>query len=321
MAGLGRMSQLNGGQTVSVKVGEIELGGGKDLVIIAGPCVIESWETIFNTATYLKDLSAKLGFSLIFKASFDKANRTSIHSFRGPGLAEGLSMLADIKSKLNLPVLSDIHESIQCKEAGKVLDVLQIPAFLCRQTDLLVAAAETGKLVNVKKGQFVAPSDMQNVVSKIFECGNKNVALTERGTTFGYNNLVVDLRSIPIMQSFGVPVIFDATHSVQLPGGGGTVSSGQRQYVPTLARAAVAAGCDGVFMECHPNPDEAKSDGPNQVPLSHVKALIEQLLAVHKLAKSLSDLELPKAGACTPFDFKSQESVEAAPGACGAAAR
>ena len=306
---------------MSVKIGEIELGDGKELVVIAGPCVIESWETIFNTATYLKELSEKLGFSLIFKASFDKANRTSIHSFRGPGLSEGLKMLADIKAKLNLPVLSDIHESSQCKEAGHVLDVLQIPAFLCRQTDLLVAAAETGKVVNVKKGQFVAPGDMQNVVSKIIECGNKNTVLTERGTTFGYNNLVVDLRSIPIMQSFGVPVVFDATHSVQLPGGGGTVSSGQRQYVPTLARAAVAAGCDGVFMECHPNPDEAKSDGPNQVPLTHVRALIEQLIAVHKLAKSLPDLELPQAGHCTAYDFKSKESLDAAPGACGAAAR
>lgn len=315
------MAQLVGGCSVSVKIGEIELGGGKNLVVIAGPCVIESWETIFNTATYLKELSEKLGFSLVFKASFDKANRTSIHSFRGPGLTEGLSMLADIKAKLGLPVLSDIHESSQCKEAGRVLDVLQIPAFLCRQTDLLVAAAETGKVVNVKKGQFVAPNDMQNVVSKVIECGNQNTVLTERGTTFGYNNLVVDMRSIPIMQAMGVPVVFDATHSVQLPGGGGTVSSGQRQYVPTLARAAVAAGCDGVFMECHPNPDEAKSDGPNQVPLTHVRALIEQLLAVHKLAKSLPDLELPQMGQCTAYDFKSKESLDAAPGACGAAAR
>jgi len=297
---------------VSIKIADFELGGGKELVIIAGPCVIENWETIYNTACYLKELSQKLGFRLVFKASFDKANRTSIHSFRGPGLSEGLPMLADIKTKLGLPVLSDIHESSQCKEAGKVLDVLQIPAFLCRQTDLLVAAAETGKVVNVKKGQFVAPTDMQNVVTKIFECGNKNVVLTERGTTFGYNNLVVDMRSIPIMQSFGVPVVFDATHSVQLPGGGGTVSSGQRQYVPTLARAAVAAGCDGVFMETHPNPDEAKSDGPNQVPLSHVSALIEQLLAVHKLAKSLPALELPQTGKCTPFDFKSAESLKTA---------
>ncbi|HNB20961.1 MAG TPA: 3-deoxy-8-phosphooctulonate synthase [Candidatus Melainabacteria bacterium] len=297
---------------MSIKIADFEMGGGKELVIIAGPCVIENWETIYNTAAYLKSLSQKLGFRLVFKASFDKANRTSIHSFRGPGLTEGLAMLADIKKKLGLPVLSDIHETSQCKEAGKVLDVLQIPAFLCRQTDLLVAAAETGKVVNVKKGQFVAPTDMQNVVTKVFECGNKNVVLTERGTTFGYNNLVVDMRSIPIMQSFGVPVVFDATHSVQLPGGGGTVSSGQRQYVPTLARAAVAAGCDGVFMETHPNPDEAKSDGPNQVPLSHVGALIEQLLAVHKLAKTLPDLELPQTGQCTPFDFKSAEGLEAA---------
>lgn len=306
---------------MSVKIGNIELGGGNDLVVIAGPCVIESWETIFNTATYLKELSQKLGFSLVFKASFDKANRTSIHSFRGPGLEEGLKMLAEIKAKLGLPVLSDIHESSQCKDAGKVLDVLQIPAFLCRQTDLLVAAAETGKVVNVKKGQFVAPTDMKNVVTKIQECGNSNIVLTERGASFGYNNLVVDLRSIPIMQSYGVPVVFDATHSVQLPGGGGTVSSGQRQYVPTLARAAVAAGCDGVFMETHPNPDEAKSDGPNQVPLSHVSALIEQLLAVHKLARSLPDLELPQMGQCKPFNFGSPDKSEVTAGACGAAAR
>ncbi|HEY9714239.1 MAG TPA: 3-deoxy-8-phosphooctulonate synthase, partial [Chroococcales cyanobacterium] len=276
------------------------VGPGQPFVIIAGPCVIESWEIIHNTAVALKDISRKLGFSLVFKSSFDKANRTSIDSFRGPGLTEGLKMLSEIKSKLGLEVLSDVHEEQQCAAAGEVLDILQIPAFLCRQTDLIVAAARTGKCVNIKKGQFVAPQDMGNSVKKVVDAGNANILLTERGTTFGYNNLVVDFRSIPIMQETGFPVIFDATHSVQLPGGGGTVSSGQRQYVPTLAKAAVAAGCDGVFMEVHPNPDQAKSDGPNQVPLSYVEELISQLLKVHQLNQSLAPISLPAAGKCTP---------------------
>lgn len=269
------------------------VGGDGPLLIIAGPCVIESWETTFNTASVLKDISKELDFPFIFKSSFDKANRTSINSFRGPGLENGLKILADIKSKLHIPILSDVHEQDQCVPAAKVLDVLQIPAFLCRQTDLVAAAARTGASVNIKKGQFVSPHDVINSVRKVQECGNNNVFVTERGSSFGYNNLVVDMRSIPIMQSYGCPVVFDATHSVQLPGGGGNVSSGQRQYVPTLAKAAVAAGCNGVFMEVHPDPDRALSDGPNQVPLEQVKELINQLLQIHELMTSFAELKLP----------------------------
>lgn len=289
---------------MTINIGNLEVGRDKPFLIIAGPCVMESWDIIYKTAQKLQDLSKKHNFSLVFKSSFDKANRTSIDSYRGPGLDEGLSMMKEIKSKTGLPVLTDVHEASQCAKAGEVIDVLQIPAFLCRQTDLLIAAAETGKCVNIKKGQFVAPDDMKNAVKKCFDSGNKNVFLTERGTTFGYNNLVVDMRAIPMMQSHGVPVIFDATHSVQLPGGGGTVSHGLRQYVPHLARAAVAAGCDGVFMEVHPNPDEAKSDGPNQVPLSQVEELISQLLKVHELVQSLPTLELPQAGKCKEVAMK-----------------
>ncbi|PWT97347.1 MAG: 3-deoxy-8-phosphooctulonate synthase [Candidatus Melainabacteria bacterium] len=281
-----------------VRIDKIQVGENNPFLIIAGPCVIESWEITYNTARFLKDLSNELNFSLVFKSSYDKANRTSIDSFRGPGLKDGLALLAEIKAKLGVALLSDIHDESQCQPAGEVLDVLQIPAFLCRQTDLIVAAARTGKTINVKKGQFVAPQDMGNAVKKIADCGNPNVFLTERGTTFGYNNLVVDMRSLPIMQSFGVPVIFDATHSVQLPGGGGTVSSGQRQYVPTLAKAAVAAGCDGIFMEVHPNPDQAKSDGPNMVPLAFVKELISQCLQINALNRKLAPLALPAVGQC-----------------------
>lgn len=285
---------------MAVSVGDIEFGKDKPFVIIAGPCVIESWELIYGTAAALKDLATELGFALIFKSSFDKANRTSIDSFRGPGLEKGLSMLAEIKRTLHIPVLSDVHESIQCAKAGEILDVLQIPAFLCRQTDLLIAAARTGKAVNIKKGQFVSPNDMGNTVHKINECGNQNIILTERGNAFGYNNLVVDFRSIPLMQEFGVPVVFDATHSVQLPGGAGSSSSGQRQFVPTLAKAAVAAGCDGVFMEVHPDPDRALSDAANQVPLSQVRDLIGQLLQLHQLMGKLPALKLPVFGQCPP---------------------
>jgi 2-dehydro-3-deoxyphosphooctonate aldolase (KDO 8-P synthase) len=283
---------------VNVKIGDIEVGKGKPFLIIAGPCVIESWELIFNTGSMLRDLSKELGFAFVFKSSFDKANRTSIDSYRGPGLVEGLNMLSDIKRQLGVPVLSDVHDVSQCLAAAEVLDVLQIPAFLCRQTDLVVAAAQTGKAVNIKKGQFVSPKDMHNSIRKVTDAGNNNVFLTERGTTFGYNNLVVDFRSIPMMQEFGKPVIFDATHSVQLPGGGGTTTSGQRQYVPTLAKSAVAAGCDGIFMEVHPNPDQALSDGPNQVPLAQVKELISQCLKLNALVTSLPELNLPAFGKC-----------------------
>ncbi len=281
-----------------ISIGKLKVGPKQPFLIIAGPCVIESWETIYNTACFLKDLASQFSFSLVFKSSYDKANRTSVNSFRGPGLTEGLAMLAEIKAKLGLPLLSDVHETVQCPPAGEVLDVLQIPAFLCRQTDLIIAAAETGKAVNIKKGQFVSPAEMQNSISKVQESGNANVFITERGTTFGYNNLVVDLRSIPIMKGFDVPVIFDATHSVQLPGGNGQSSGGQRQYIPTLAKAAVAAGCDGIFMEVHPNPDTAKSDAATQIPLSYVKELISQCLQLHELANSFPDIQLPAAGQC-----------------------
>ncbi len=283
---------------MTVHIGQLKLGPGEPLLIIAGPCVIESWELIFNTASALKDISRELGFPFVFKSSFDKANRTSFDSFRGPGLWKGLEMLGEVKRKLGVALLSDIHDESQCQAAGEVLDVLQIPAFLCRQTDLVVAAARTGKAVNIKKGQFVAPNDILHSVRKVTESGNPNVCVTERGTTFGYNNLVVDFRSIPMIQSKDVPVIFDATHSVQLPGGGGTVSGGQRQYVPTLAKAAVAAGCQGLFMEVHPNPDVALSDGPNQVPLSQVKDLIAQCLRIHQVSQSLPELLLPEHGRC-----------------------
>lgn len=281
----------------TVKIGSMETSPSRFL-IIAGPCVIENYDILLVTARHLLALSRKHNFDLVFKSSFDKANRTSVNGFRGPGLTEGLKMLGEVKKELGVPVLSDVHEVNQCAEAAAVLDILQIPAFLCRQTDLLVAAARTGKAVNVKKGQFLAPRDMTNAVKKLVDSGNENILLTERGASFGYNNLVVDFRSIPIMQENGYPVIFDATHSVQLPGGAGDASSGQRQYVPTLARAAVVAGADGMFMEVHPNPDEAKSDAANQVPLAQVEELIEQCLKLRQVYQTLSPLALPAPGQC-----------------------
>jgi len=284
---------------VTVNIGNIEVGPNQQLLVIAGPCVIESWDVIFNTAVALKDLSKKLGFSYVFKASFDKANRTSYNSFRGPGMEFGLDMLAQIKRKVDVPVLSDVHETAQVAAAGEVLDVIQIPAFLCRQTDLVVAAARTMKAVNIKKGQFVAPLDILHSVKKVTEEGNHNVTVTERGTTFGYNNLVVDYRSIPMIQEQGVPLIFDATHSVQLPSAAGGVSSGQRQYIPTLTRAAIAAGAQGLFMEVHPNPDEAQSDAATQIPLSHVEALLKQVIALHKQVQSFAEVRLPEKGQCS----------------------
>ncbi|SNR78377.1 3-deoxy-8-phosphooctulonate synthase [Desulfurobacterium atlanticum] len=249
------------------------------MIVIAGPCVIENRDVVFEVAEVILRLQERFKeHKFIFKASFDKANRSSIHSFRGPGLEKGLEILAEVKSKFSLPVLTDIHESWQAEPAGKVVDFIQIPAFLCRQTDLLIAAAKTGKPVNVKKGQFMAPWDMGNVVEKLKESGASEIMLTERGTTFGYNNLVVDFRSIPIMKSFGVPVIFDATHSVQKPGGLGKASGGDREFVPYLSRAAVAVGVDGLFFETHPFPEKALSDGPNMIPLKQFPDLIEELL-------------------------------------------
>lgn len=278
---------------MNVKIGDIEIGKDKPFFVIAGPCSLESWDLIYNTGRALKDIARELGYSYVFKTSFDKANRTSISSFRGPGLEDGLKMLADLKRQLGFPVISDVHEIHQCAIAAEVLDIIQIPAFLCRQTDLLLAAAATGKCVSIKKGQFLSPQEIENCLQKVIQAGNENVFVTERGTTFGYNNLVVDMRAIPIMQTFGKPVIFDATHSVQQPGGGGTTTIGQRQFVPTLAKAAVAAGCDGVFMEVHPDPDRAASDGPNQVPLAQFKDLMIQVLKVHEAVNSVPAVNLP----------------------------
>lgn len=270
----------------SVKVGNTVLDGSS-LFVLAGPCVIEDPERTLNIGREMKKICEKLGLPYVFKASFDKANRSSFTSYRGPGLEEGLKILGHIKKELNVPVVSDIHAVEQVEKAAEVLDILQIPAFLCRQTDLLEAAAATGKCVNVKKGQFLAPEDMGNVVQKILHKGNENLMLTERGVTMGYHNLVVDMRSFPIMRSFGYPVVFDATHSVQLPGGGGTKSTGQRHFIGNLARAAAGSGIDGVFMEVHDNPAEALSDGPNSLYLSQVEGVLRDMVAIHSIvAKS-----------------------------------
>jgi 2-dehydro-3-deoxyphosphooctonate aldolase (KDO 8-P synthase) len=268
-----------------VRVGDAIFGGGRPLVLIAGPCVIESLEHTLRTAESLRGIAARLGVGLVFKASYDKANRTSVNSFRGPGIDAGLKILARVKSEIGLPVLSDIHDLAQVAPAAEVLDVLQIPAFLSRQTDLLAAAGATGKVVNVKKGQFLAPWDMKNAVGKLESVGNSKILLTERGVSFGYNNLVVDMRSLPILRDTGCPVIFDATHSVQLPGGAGTASAGQRQFVGTLSRAAVAAGVDGLFWEVHEDPDRALCDGPNSLPLDQVEIQLRQILAIDAIVK------------------------------------
>lgn len=268
-----------------VKIGNLTVGGGKGLFLLAGPCVIEDPERTLMIGRRTKEICDRLGIPYIFKASFDKANRSSYSSFRGPGLEEGLKILAHIKKEIQVPVVSDIHSVEQIEPAAEVLDVLQIPAFLCRQTDLVYGAAKTGKCVNVKKGQFMAPKDMINVLKKMEEAGNENLMLTERGASFGYNNLVVDMRSFPIMRDFGYPVIFDATHSVQLPGGAGTKSSGQREFVPFLSRAAVGAGVDGLFMEVHDNPEEALSDGPNMVRLDDLEAILRDLKAIDTIVK------------------------------------
>jgi 2-dehydro-3-deoxyphosphooctonate aldolase (KDO 8-P synthase) len=266
----------------------IEVGGGNPLLLIAGPCVLESEALAREVAAGLKEITENLSIPLVFKSSFDKANRTSLDSFRGPGLDEGLKILADIRQDYQVPVVSDIHETWQVDEASTVLDILQIPAFLCRQTDLLVAAAASGKAINLKKGQFVSPWDMANAVSKIKSSGNRNLLLCERGFSLGYNNLVVDMRSLPVMRSLGCPVVFDATHSVQLPGGAGGSSGGQREFIPTLTRAAVAAGIDGIFMEVHPEPEKALCDGPNSIPLDQVKPLLETLLKIHAVVSEES---------------------------------
>lgn len=269
----------------TISVGNVTFGGNRPLVLIAGPCVIEEQSLTLRIADYLKKLTTELGIGLVFKASYDKANRTSIGSFRGPGMDEGLEILAKVKRELDVPVVSDVHDISQIPAAAQVLDILQIPAFLSRQTDLLLAAARTGKVVNVKKGQFLAPWDMANAVKKIEQAGNDQVLLTERGASFGYNNLVVDMRSLVIMRETGCPVVFDATHSVQLPGGAGTSSSGQRQYVGALSRAAVAVGIDGLFWEVHENPEKALCDGPNSLSLEQLPAMLREILAIDSLVK------------------------------------
>jgi 2-dehydro-3-deoxyphosphooctonate aldolase (KDO 8-P synthase) len=266
----------------------IQVGPGHPFLLIAGPCVLESEELAREVAAVLKEIAARLSISFVFKSSFDKANRTSLDSYRGPGMAEGLDILAGIRQDFNVPVISDIHETQQVEAASAVLDVLQIPAFLCRQTDLLVAAARSRKAINLKKGQFVAPWDMANAVNKIRASGNKNLMLCERGFVLGYNNLVVDMRALPVMRSLGCPVIFDATHSVQLPGGAGTSSGGQREFIPPLAKAAVAAGLDGIFMEVHPQPENALCDGPNSMPLDSVESLLKTLLKIHAVVSEES---------------------------------
>lgn len=268
----------------TIQVGSLTLDTSR-LFLIAGPCVIESYERTLMIGREIKKICEKLQVPYIFKASYDKANRSSYHSFRGPGLKEGLDILSSVKKELQVPVLSDVHEVNQLEAAAEVLDMIQIPAFLCRQTDLVYGAAQTGKPVNVKKGQFMAPEDMKNVIEKMEEAGNKNLAVTERGISFGYHNLVVDMRSFPMMRKFGYPVIYDATHSVQLPGGMGTSTGGQRDMIPYLARAAAAAGVDGFFMEVHDNPPEGLSDSTNMLYLSALEGLLKDLIAINDVVR------------------------------------
>ena len=268
-----------------VKVGNFTIGGSAPLALLAGPCVLESLERSLLIGRTVKEICGRLGINYVFKASFDKANRSSFHSFRGPGLTKGIAWLKTIKEELGVPIVTDIHESYQAAPAAEVADILQIPAFLCRQTDLLHAAAQTGRVVNVKKGQFLAPDDMRNVVDKLHESGCDQLMLTERGASFGYHNLVVDMRSLPIMRSFGYPIVFDGTHSVQLPGGNGTSSSGNREYVEYLVRAAVGVGIDALFLEVHDNPEEALSDGANMVYLDKLEDLLKEAPAIHEIVQ------------------------------------
>jgi 2-dehydro-3-deoxyphosphooctonate aldolase (KDO 8-P synthase) len=271
--------------TKALRIGAITIGEDNPLTLIAGPCVIEGEELVLAIARTLRETAQDLGIPFIFKASYDKANRTSISSPRGPGLTEGLKILERVKEEVKVPVLSDVHSVNEVPQAAEVLDVLQIPAFLCRQTDLVVAAAKTGKPINVKKGQFLAPWDMAHVVEKITSTGNEQIFLTERGTTFGYNNLVNDMKALPLMRGLGYPFIYDATHSVQLPGGAGKASGGNREFVTHLARAAVGAGVDGVFLEVHPNPEQALSDGANSLELDALVPLLKQLMAIDRIVK------------------------------------
>jgi 2-dehydro-3-deoxyphosphooctonate aldolase (KDO 8-P synthase) len=270
----------------TVSAGKVRFGNTLPLALIAGPCQLESRAHALEMASALKEIAGRVGMGLVYKTSFDKANRTSASSARGLGLKDSLPIFAEIRESLGLPVLTDVHEAAQCAAAAEAVDILQIPAFLCRQTDLLVAAAKTGRVVNVKKGQFLAPWDMKNVVAKITGAGNANVLLTERGASFGYNTLVSDMRALPILARTGAPVIFDATHSVQQPGGQGTSSGGEREFVPVLARAAVAVRIAGVFIETHQDPEKAPSDGPNMLPLKDMEPLLRQLMAFDRLAKA-----------------------------------
>jgi 2-dehydro-3-deoxyphosphooctonate aldolase (KDO 8-P synthase) len=271
--------------TKKVTIGSIEIGAGRPLAVIAGPCVIESRDAALRHAEQLKDAAERVSAPYIFKASYDKANRSAINSYRGPGLEKGLEILAEVKKKVGVYVLTDVHESAQVPAVAEVADILQIPAFLCRQTDFVIAVAKSGKVVNVKKGQFLAPWDMRNVIEKILSTGNDQVLLTERGVSFGYNNLVSDMRSLVILGELGYPVVFDATHSLQLPGGLGHASGGERKYIPALARAGVAAGVDALFMEVHEDPDHALSDGPNSLPLSEFEGLLRTVKDIDGLVK------------------------------------
>ena len=271
--------------TADIKIADITLGANHPLCIIAGPCVIENADIVLHTAEKLKEICSNLGLSLLFKSSYDKANRTALSSFRGPGLDKGLKILSDLRSRLHIPIISDIHSVEEVKPAAEVLDALQIPAFLCRQTDLILAASKTGKPVNIKKGQFLAPWDVKNIIDKFTSAGNQNILITERGSSFGYNNLVVDFRGFPIMRSFGYPVIFDVTHSLQLPGGMGKSSGGQREFAEPLARAAVSVGVDGLFIEVHPDPDRALCDGPNMMRLDALGKLLKTCRDIDELLR------------------------------------
>lgn len=269
-----------------VSVGDIKFGGGLP-VIIAGPCVLENELSTLNIAERLVAICGEVGLPFIFKASYDKANRTSVAAYRGPGIKKGLQILKKVKETFHLPVVSDVHETGEVARAAEVLDILQIPAFLCRQTDLILRAAETGRAVNIKKGQFLAPNDVGNIINKATSTGNKNIMVTERGTSFGYNNLVVDFRALPIMRDYGYPVIFDATHSVQRPGGGGDKTSGDSRFVPYLIRGAMAVGCDGLFLEVHPDPEKSPSDGPNMVRLDDLSDILKQAKEIDRVVRGI----------------------------------
>ncbi|MEO6163986.1 MAG: 3-deoxy-8-phosphooctulonate synthase [Candidatus Binatia bacterium] len=273
--------------TKLIQVGKVSIGGDGPLAVIAGPCVIESRESALRHAAALKERADRVGVPYIFKASYDKANRSSVDSFRGLGLDKGLAILAEVKAKIGVPVLTDVHETAQVAAVKDVADILQIPAFLCRQTDFVAAVAQSGRVVNVKKGQFLAPWDMRNVIDKILSTGNQQILVTERGASFGYNNLVSDMRSLVVMREMGYPVVFDATHSLQLPGGLGNASGGERKYIPALARAGVATGIDALFMEVHENPDQALSDGPNSLALENFEALLRKVKEIDALVKGL----------------------------------